>query len=1273
LLWPAALLLLALALPGARGQISKLAPAADAVPEPETARTVTYGRLTAQDPLDRRRPQSHCRVFQVKLEAGKAYAFDLKSMVFDAFLRLEDAQGREVAADDQSGGYTDAWLVFVPQKSGTYQLVVTTFAGKQTGDFVLTQQRFAHAIQARAYHTLELQTVLWSEQGRDLGGRGKYAAAQGYYFRALALQQKLYPARDYPRGHPYMAYTLNTLGSLSAHQEKHDQAVAYCRQALAMRRRLYPAAEYSDGHPHLAMILRALGWALEGRREFGEALAHYREALAMLEKLYPERDHPNGHPDIAGVLLKIASVSEALGAYTAAAEHYRRALALQQKLYPARDHPLGHADIARTWNNLGWVCFRQGDFTQAINCYQTALPMWQKLYPRADYPRGHIDIATTLNNLGLAYSRQGKYGDATKHYLVALRILRGLYPRAEFPRGHRYLAMALQNLGVAQGSQGELIEALGCQREAMAMCEALYPADEYPNGHPILAGTLQSLGDALAATHRPAEAVISYRRAVDMQQKLHPAKDFPRGHPDLAQALGALGRYLDESGDHEQAVDYLRKTIAMQRKLYPASEYPRGHPHLAQSLNNLGSALDRQGKSSQALGHYRESLAMRHKLYPIAEYPSGHPDLIESLLNIGFGASAQADEHQALDCARQALAMEDKLLGAFFDTASEMEALNFLARLPLSRDFFLSVTASDPKHEVPPAAETYRALWPGRSLVTRLSERRHLDLQAATDPETRALAEQLATVRAKLVGLLLNPPEGNNGALIERLSGLKERLERYIAQKLRLPQPAATSTTPEQLAAALPPKAVFIDILHYVRFQKDPSATDQAGWRRTPSYVAFVVAPGKIERVELGSGAPIDKAIRAWRAAIVREASGAADEEARQAASVRQLVWDKLAPHLPRGTATIYLAPDRSLTQLPWAALPGARPGTILLEDYSFAVVPHGPFLLRELTTRQTTAGPGSLLLVGGVSYDSVATSPLAALQGSQQTRSEAELKGQLTWPALAGTSREVKQIQKLAQGRWSIELLDGTQADADAVRQKLPQARFAHFATHGFFADRQFRSFFHLDEKLFEKVALPSGPGLRLMSGARNPLILSGLVFAGANRPETPGRGILVADTIVGLELHHLDLAVLSACETGLGDVAGGEGSYGLQRAFHVAGCKNVVASLWRINDESTAALMQLFYQGLWQDQLDPVEALRAAQLSIYHHPEKVKAWASGERAVDLAKKYKKTGTTPAVPPSTTNPRRAPARLWAAFVLSGTGQRLEARSPTATKPKASK
>jgi CHAT domain-containing protein len=115
---------------------------------------------------------------------------------------------------------------------------------------------------------------------------------------------------------------------------------------------------------------------------------------------------------------------------------------------------------------------------------------------------------------------------------------------------------------------------------------------------------------------------------------------------------------------------------------------------------------------------------------------------------------------------------------------------------------------------------------------------------------------------------------------------------------------------------------------------------------------------------------------------------------------------------------------------------------------------------------------------------------------------------------------------------------------------------------------------------------------------------------------------------------------------------VAGGEGTFGLQRAFHLAGTRDVVASLWQVPDRPTAALMALFYRNLWEKAMPPVEALRQAQLEVYRHPEKIAELAAGFRG-----KFEEVPGS-AGPAAAAGPGgKAHPRLWAAFSLSGPGR----------------
>jgi CHAT domain-containing protein len=149
------------------------------------------------------------------------------------------------------------------------------------------------------------------------------------------------------------------------------------------------------------------------------------------------------------------------------------------------------------------------------------------------------------------------------------------------------------------------------------------------------------------------------------------------------------------------------------------------------------------------------------------------------------------------------------------------------------------------------------------------------------------------------------------------------------------------------------------------------------------------------------------------------------------------------------------------------------------------------------------------------------------------------------------------------------------------------------------------------------------------------HPGLLSGVVLTGANRPVEPGQddGVLTALEVAELDLGRAELVVLSACETGLGETAGGEGVLGLQRAFQVAGARSVVASLWKVDDEATRKLMERFYEEMWQKGRPRLEALRQAQLTVLRE-----GYARGMVRRDKADKAD----------------RVPPFYWAAFVLSG-------------------
>jgi CHAT domain-containing protein len=251
----------------------------------------------------------------------------------------------------------------------------------------------------------------------------------------------------------------------------------------------------------------------------------------------------------------------------------------------------------------------------------------------------------------------------------------------------------------------------------------------------------------------------------------------------------------------------------------------------------------------------------------------------------------------------------------------------------------------------------------------------------------------------------------------------------------------------------------------------------------------------------------------------------------------------------------------------------------------------------------------------------------------------------------LKATGEELRAIAVTA-GSKPIVTLTTSSAKASTLEQELPKAAFAHFATHGFFAAKELQAERQRERRRLRDWQTGSLSADARLTAGRSPLGFTGLVLS---------RGeVMTGLSLINLPLENLKLVTLSACETGLGELTAGEGVQGLQRAFHLAGCPNVVASLWNVNDSATAALMAKFYHELWVNKRPPIEALREAQLLIYRRPELI-ADLAGERGAPKLKEAVKTGEPGASltggNAAIEKRKHADTKLWAAFVLSGVGR----------------
>jgi CHAT domain-containing protein len=504
----------------------------------------------------------------------------------------------------------------------------------------------------------------------------------------------------------------------------------------------------------------------------------------------------------------------------------------------------------------------------------------------------------------------------------------------------------------------------------------------------------------------------------------------------------------------------------------------------------------------------------------------------------------------------------------------------------------------------------------------------------SADPDTARLVDRLRQLNQQIVGLSVreHPSDRSSGAQDEAaelraLSNERARLEQQLSVRsatFRTIQGGARVNS-DKVRAALPEGTALVDLVDYHHWRAP--ATLKGDWSSEYRVVAFVVRPERREvvLVSLGSTQALAALVDRWRSGYgtgKRSSSGAQDV----GVELRKRLWEPLASHLD-GVKVVLVSPDGPLNGLPWAALPGAKPGTFLIHEYAFAVVPV-PQLLPEILRRksQPPSEKPSLLLAGGIDF------------GAEKARGANPGTGELpTVPLfgpLPGAESEVNDLRTQFEDAFpnapASKRLTKEKATKDAVLAAAPAHRFVHLATHGFFAEESEQSAINVAERAD---LLRGGVHLRPEATGRHPGLLSGLVFAGVNRADRPPeQTILTALEAADLNLDKVELVTLSACDTGRGRVAGGEGVLGLQRAFQLAGARSVVASLWKVPDEETHQLMREFYRRVWSDKpMSKAEALRQAQL-----------W--------MLQNWKPRGTldrpAPQGPPS--------PYYWAAFVLSG-------------------
>ncbi len=962
----------------------------------------------------------------------------------------------------------------------------------------------------------------------------------------------------------------------------------------------------------------------------------FAEAAEQGEKVLEIRQAIRGetHPHVAASLNNLAALYYAMGNYTRTQPLFEKTAALR-RLIVGELHP----DYAQSLNNLAALHKMAGRYAEAELLFRQASDVWKNALGS-----NHPEYATSLHNLAQLYFSTGEYVAAEKHYRESSEIV-----RQHFGDDHFEYATSLHNLAQLYEVMGDFTGAERLYQQAMIIREEALGTE-----HPAYASVLSNLGGFYRDRDNLEQAEQMLTRSLEIHETV-----FGKSHSAYAASLNNLALLYRLKNQNQQATELYKQSL-----MIIAETVGEQHPDYARGLNNLAAALNDQGDTVEAEKNYIRAIAIRKE-----SLGDEHPDYAASLYSLGQFYFSQGEYDRAATLVQEASDIQRRRL----DENSIVQSSRQQRVNQNSLRAFLDLELANAVEMKTAAEPIVEAMWKWKgSVTTRQQTYRRL----ASDPSLALLYTELKKVSQQLSATSISTPLPPNSQAskaqqqlfrqkrehwqdrMDELISQREDLERQIAAQSESFRALSKPLTVAQVQQQLPDKSALIDFIEY--HHPVQNMDSELGEDAERLFLAFIIRPDQpAVMVPLGSAQNLNKGIENFRNYLSDKyplAQKLADiEDAGN--RVRKNLWEPLETYL-QDIETVIVCPDTTLGLLPFVALPGkSGKGSYLIDDYRFVTLPVVHQLQWSQRTSQASMEPSSLLLVGNVDYENQSDPPalssptaisLAARSSDPEVR-KLRSNSQVRFEELDGFQSELELVKNLfteTYNQASIISLSGREATESEFLNRSSGADIIHVITHGYFAGDEIKS---LDQTNDSGAFDPEFDSGRAYLGHYLPGLLSGLAMAGANQSDQNARGIedgiLRASEIEASPLQDVELVVLSACETGLGQVAGGEGITGLQRSFQIAGARSVVASLWKVDDAATVELMRQFYTNLWTHKMSRLEALRQAQLSMLDHYDIV----SGEMR-GLGAKPVKSSTQP----KTKDNLRLHPKFWAAFQLSG-------------------
>lgn len=1001
---------------------------------------------------------------------------------------------------------------------------------------------------------------------------GEFAEAEKYYQQAILLyEQTIGPE------HEETLYAKENLASVYKTTGRFEEAKALIDEVYSTKLEVF-----GEDHFETAVTTSIKAELLHKTGAYTDAEPLYLKAISTLEETVGTMD-----PEVFMVKGKLAQLYQDLGEYSRAEPLFLAVYEFEKELY-GENHPNCIIDL----NNLAGLYRLKGEYAKSEEAYVKALGLI-----RGALGEKHPETISIMNNLALLYENQGLFDNAEPLFKTALA-----YSEESLGEKHPTTLALMNNLASLYESQGVFERSEPLYNKAMQLNIEVYGPD-----HANTLANINNLGYLYLMQEEYDQAQPLFELVYESWRRQLGEK-----HQNTLKSLNNLARVYHRQGKTDKAETMFLTALNLRREVLGEK-----HPDVVRSMVDLGALYTTKKDYARAETTLLDALALSEEALG-----DKHQYTFEAINNLAKLYELQGETDKALEIMQKGFNRRTQFFERVLWAAGENTRQAYVELHRHEQDRFLNLLLKT--NTTDSARMALNASLQRKGLLLKITSEIHRILELTNLPELSEKAKALDDKRKQLASLTLSGPTTQTPQqfreLIIRLENELEELQAELGRASMIYHIASQPVKVDDVFANLDVADVLVD---YMVFNDGKTDKVFAVVVRTDTKKCFVwwnCVGNKINLVPLGELEPIRRSIQIFRETIQ-------DEEAEEEDILETgydtytRVWKPLNPYLGN-KRSVYIVPDSALYLLPFDAMVNEN-DNFLIQSRDLKILSSS----RDLAVSALPDAQGKFVIFAGPDYDMDELARQKKKQIMAQRRSGvdrglrishglrslsfeplygAEIEGKTIkqvsdkFAALPGAVEEGQEIKSVAQESEGDSVIYlNREAEEEKLRSFSSSPQMIHIATHGFFLKAEER----LKRRL---LSLQRGGMMTTPPPGDNPLLRAGLAFAGinSNAPflgeiDTDNDGVLTALEVLSLNLSGTRLVVLSACETGVGEIHAGEGVYGLRRAFQEAGVKSVVNSLWPVSDEGTRRLMTDFYRNMFEG-MQAREALKAAKIKM-------------------------------------------------------------------------